>query len=162
MHVKRGSKSCKPTPIFSDMKISSDQHPWISIPLTGCPIGGWGGGASCPLCPSWLCHCSTVALLPGSPGSRMQNTKYGTGPDKASQPRTKIWTSPHHKGQKVAPIRTAKASNLHKICHLKSWSAKLHSHFSVRESLSTKFHPETHIRGTSSENYANFCIYLSP
>ena len=25
-HVKRGSKSCKPTPIFCDMKISSDLH----------------------------------------------------------------------------------------------------------------------------------------
>ena len=26
MHVKRGNKSCKPTPIFSDTKISSDLH----------------------------------------------------------------------------------------------------------------------------------------
>ena len=48
--------------------------------------------------------------------SVVQIAKYGTGPDEAHQPEVKIRTSPHHKGQKVAPIRTAKARDPHQIC----------------------------------------------
>ena len=41
-----GANPVNLTPFFPTWK-----SPQISIDLTGCMIGGWGGGASCPACP---------------------------------------------------------------------------------------------------------------
>ena len=43
-----------------------------------------------------------------------QTAKYDTGPDEAHQAEVKIRTGPHHKGQRAAPIRTAKARDPHR------------------------------------------------
>ena len=59
-NVKRWSKSCKPTspPFFRTRK-----SPRICIDLTGCPIGGLGGGAKLPRLhspPPWWRHCARI------------------------------------------------------------------------------------------------------
>ena len=106
-----------------------------------------------------------------------QTAKYGTGPNDAHQPEAIICAGPHHKGQKAAPIHTAKARDLHQMCCLKSsstklcllifvrkyLSAKLHPHFFVPKIFfhkysSTKFHPEIEIRGTLC---AKLCVTKS-
>ena len=64
VHVKRRGKYCKPTPIFSDMKISSDLRR-----SHGVSDRRLGGGASCLVCPppTWRRHCSgSFSFLPFS------------------------------------------------------------------------------------------------
>ena len=133
-----------------------------------------GGGSSCgqnhlfgaqifTLTPNQYCNFGTLM-------ESLQNAKYGMGPDETHQSEAKIRTGPHHKGQKAAPILTAKpeirtkfvVSNHHPqnfVC--KASSANICQQNFIPISLSTNLRPPNFIQKLTYtelrlQNFANF------